>query len=209
MTTTEPAAPEGTTVTHRALLIVDVQSDFCEGGSLAVNGGAAVAAGTTALLTAQSEQWERIYASRDWHEPHSDNGGHFAADGTDPNYATTWPAHCVQGTPGADYHPDLRTDPIDEHIIKGMGTAAYSAAEGVSGHGTLIGSLNAHHISTVDVVGIATDYCVRASVLDLLAHGFAVRVLTDLTAGVATASTALALTEMVNAGATLALAADL
>lgn len=198
------APMEGSTMTHRALLIVDVQNDFCEGGSLAVTGGLAVADGVTHLLRDGAVGYTRVYASRDWHEPHGDNGGHFAARGEDPNYASTWPAHCVQGTTGADYAPGLDTSFIDEHITKGMGTAAYSAAEGVTDTGAaLVDSLNAHRVSTVDVVGIATDYCVKASVLDLLRSGFAVRVLTDLTAGVATASSIAALTEMVNAGAVL------
>lgn len=190
----------------KALLIVDVQNDFTEGGALGVTGGAAVAAGISDHLAAAQtrDEYALVIASRDWHEAGNDNGGHFAAAGTDPNFTETWPVHCVQGTEGADYHSALNIDGIDVHIRKGMGEPSYSAFEGESFDGRSLSEvLEESGISQLDVAGIATDYCVRASALDALAAGLKVRVLKDLVAGVAPETTVSALKEMVGAGATL------
>ena len=109
--------------------------------------------------------------------------------------------HCVAGTPGAAYHPDLATDAIDAHVRKGQGRPAYSAFEGVLEDGEPLAALLAERgITDIDVAGIATDYCVRASALDAAATGARVRVLTDLVAGVAPASSAAALEELRAAG---------
>ncbi|WP_022881471.1 isochorismatase family protein [Gryllotalpicola ginsengisoli] len=190
----------------RALLIVDVQNDFTEGGSLGVDGGAAVAAGITKLLESKPGAYDLVIASRDWHDPDSDNGGHIAAD---PDYVNTWPVHCVSGTEGAEYHPALASDRIDVHIKKGQGKPAYSAFEGADDFGKTIGEvLQAHGVDELDVAGIATDYCVRASALDALHDGERVRVLTDLVAGVADATSRAALDELKAAGAVLATSAD-
>jgi len=189
----------------RALLIVDVQNDFTEGGSLAVTGGAAVAAGITALLEAHADAYDLVVASRDWHDAGSDNGGHISET---PDYVDTWPAHCIAGTPGAEYHPALASDRIDVHVKKGQGVPAYSAFEGVDEFGKGIREVfQAHGITDVDVVGIATDHCVRASALDAVADGERVRVLTDLIAGVTDASSEAALRELKAAGAELATSA--
>ncbi|GAA4175279.1 isochorismatase family protein [Gryllotalpicola koreensis] len=185
----------------RALLIVDVQNDFTEGGSLAVAGGAAVAAGVTQLLAEHGDAYDLVIASRDWHDGDNDNGGHISDH---PDYVDTWPSHCISGTPGAEYHPALASDRIDVHIKKGQGKPAYSAFEGADDFGKGISEvLQAHGITELDVVGIATDHCVRASALDAVADGERVRVLTDLIAGVADASSRAALDELAAAGVEL------
>ncbi|MGK2853150.1 MAG: isochorismatase family protein [Microbacteriaceae bacterium] len=184
----------------RALFIIDVQNDFTEGGALGVGGGAAVAAGISTYLAAHAGDYSWIFASRDWHDGDNDNGGHFAS--AEPNFIDTWPVHCVAGTPGADYHPDLDTSAVDFHIRKGQGRPAYSIFEGTAEDGTGVSSiLTEKGVTEVDVVGIATDYCVRASALDAIAHGRHVRILTDLIAGVAPDSSAAALAELGHAGA--------
>jgi nicotinamidase/pyrazinamidase len=185
----------------RALFIIDVQNDFTEGGSLAVAGGAAVAARVTGFLRAHPSTYGAVFASRDWHDSVGDNGGHFATDAA-PDFVTTWPRHCVAGTPGAEYHPALDTSLIDVHVRKGQGRPAYSVFDGVTDDGaTLAQKLDELGVTDIDVVGLATDYCVRASVLDALASHRGVRLLTDLVAGVAQASSTAALAEMKDAGA--------
>lgn len=184
-----------------ALLIVDVQNDFTEGGALAVAGGTAVARGITEHLQQHAARYGLVAASRDWHEAGNDNGGHFALD-REPDYVDSWPVHCVAGTPGADYHPELETGRIQLHLRKGQGRPSYSAFEGADEQGRrLTQLLHEHGVERVDVVGIATDHCVRASALDALREGFQVRVLADLTAGIAAATTAASLRELVTAGA--------
>jgi nicotinamidase/pyrazinamidase len=191
----------------RALFIIDVQNDFTEGGALGVEGGAAVAAGITEFLTAQSDAYRYVFASRDWHDIDNDNGGHFARDAA-PDYVTTWPVHCVAGTTGAEYHPALVTDAVSFHIRKGQGKPAYSIFEGTTETGETVGELlTAHGVTDVDIVGLATDHCVRASALDALEHGQRVRVLTDLIAGVAPAASEAALAEIAHAGGILATSA--
>jgi nicotinamidase/pyrazinamidase len=187
----------------RALFIIDVQNDFTEGGVLGVEGGAAVAAGVSALIAQHSDSYGYIFASRDWHDIDNDNDGHFARDAA-PDYVSTWPVHCVAGTVGAEYHPSLSTDAVSFHIRKGQGKAAYSIFEGTTDTGVPVGELLAEHgVTDVDIVGLATDHCVRASALDALEHGQHVRVLTDLIAGVAPGPSEAALAEMAHAGAVL------
>ena len=186
----------------RALFVIDVQNDFTEGGALGVDGGAAVAAGVTDYLRANPDEYDVVFASRDWHHGDDLNGGHFAAPGTEPDFVDTWPRHCVGGEQGAEYHPALDTTLIDVHVRKGQGKPAYSIFEGTTdAGGSLSDALDDLGVTDVDVVGIATDYCVRASALDALAAGRHVRVLTDLVAGVAPASSAAALVELADAGA--------
>lgn len=188
----------------RALFIIDVQNDFAEGGALGVDGGGAVAAGITELLREHPDRYDLVIASRDWHNESDDNGGHFAAD-EGPDYVTTWPVHCVAGTPGADYHPAIDRDLIHVHIAKGQGVPAYSIYEGTTDDGRTVNEvLDEANVTEVDVAGIATDYCVRASALDALADGRTVTVLTDLVAGVAADSSERALQELRAAGAMLA-----
>lgn len=186
-----------------ALFIVDVQNDFTEGGALPVTGGDAVAAAITRHLAAHAGDYELIIASRDWHDADGDNGGHFAAG--DPDYVDTWPVHCVAGTEGAEYDPALVTDAVTHHVRKGQGQPAYSLYEGATEDGETVAELlTSRGILEVDVVGLATDHCVRASALDAIEHGRRVRVLTDLVAGVAPDSTDAALAELAHAGAELA-----
>jgi nicotinamidase/pyrazinamidase len=188
----------------RALFIIDVQNDFTEGGALAVEGGAAIAAGITRLLAEHPNAYSSVFASRDWHDIDGDNGGHFARD-IAPDYVTTWPVHGVAGTTGAEYHPALTTPETTIHIRKGQGEPGYSIFDGVDEAGEKTGELlTAHGATDVDVVGLATDFCVRASVLDALEHGQHVRVLTDLIAGVSAEASEAALAEMAHAGAVLA-----
>lgn len=187
----------------KALFIIDVQNDFTEGGALGVAGGAAVAERITRYLAEHAQEYKIVLASRDWHDSTNDNGGHFATD-AEPDFVNTWPAHCVAGTAGAEYHPAFRTDKVGYHVRKGQGVPAYSIFEGRTEAGSTVHNLlDEHGIDSVDVAGIATDYCVRASALDALSHGQRVRVLTDLVAGVAPASSEAALAELVHAGAEL------
>jgi len=183
----------------RALFIIDVQNDFTEGGSLGVAGGAAVAAGISRLLQRHPNRYDHVFASRDWHDADNDNGGHISEH---PDYVATWPPHCIAGTPGAEYHPDLDTSAVDVHVKKGQGRPAYSIFEGTTGDGeTVADALDRLGVTEVDVAGIATDYCVRASALDAVAAGRTVRVLADLAAGVAADTSAAALVELEAAGA--------
>ncbi|PPF31979.1 nicotinamidase [Rathayibacter sp. AY1D2] len=181
-----------------ALLIVDVQNDFTEGGALAVTGGAAVAQGITAHLAAHADRYSAVLASRDWHEGDSDNGGHFAVE---PDFVDSWPVHCVAGTDGARFHPALDTARIDVQILKGQGRPSYSAFEGTTEAGEELGAVLAERgVTALDVVGLATDHCVRASALDARRAGLEVRVLEDLIAGVSEEASAAALRELTEAG---------
>ena len=185
----------------RALLIVDVQNDFCEGGSLAVAGGASAAALITDFLRKHSSDYSLVIASRDWHDANSSNGGHFAVGDAEPDFVETWPAHCVAGTEGAEYHPNLETGFIQVHVKKGMGRPSYSAFEGVAGDGrSLMQVLVDAEVSDLDVVGIATDYCVLASALDARATGIAVNVLVEMCAGITPESSQAALELLERAG---------
>lgn len=182
----------------RALVIVDVQNDFCEGGSLAVAGGAATAAAISRFLAAEPEGYEHVVASRDYHV---DPGGHFSDQ---PDFSGSWPPHCVAGTAGAQFHRHFDTSRIDAVFSKGASSAAYSVFEGADELGTpLVTWLRERGVGELDVVGIATDHCVRATALDAAREGFATRVLLGLTAGVAPATVATALDEMRAAGVVL------
>ncbi|GBE66686.1 bifunctional pyrazinamidase/nicotinamidase [Mycobacterium sp. MFM001] len=177
----------------RALIIVDVQNDFCEGGSLAVNGGAAVARAISDHVNASD--YPHVVATQDFHV---DPGDHFSDH---PDYTSTWPPHCVAGTPGAELHPDLDASRIEAVFRKGAYSAGYSGFEGVDDAGTPLADwLRQHGVDEVDVVGLATDHCVRATAEDAARAGFATRVLRDLTAGVGEKSTAAALDELRSAG---------
>jgi len=186
----------------RALFIVDVQNDFTEGGALGVSGGDAVAVGITAHLAAHADDYALIVASRDWHEAEGSNGGHFSEQ---PDYVDSWPVHCVAGTAGAEYDPGLDISTITHHLYKGQGKPDYSLFQGITEAGETAAELiREHGITDVDVVGIATDHCVRASALDALGVGVRVRVLRGLIAGVAPESSAAALRELAEAGAEIA-----
>ncbi|MFG2002002.1 isochorismatase family protein [Spirillospora sp. NPDC048911] len=163
----------------KALIIVDVQNDFCEGGSLAVGGGAGVAAAISEYVTGHRPGYAHIVATRDLH---LDPGDHFSDA---PDYVDSWPPHCVIGTPGADFHPNLKLAPIEVVFSKGRDTAAYSGFEGQADDGTpLAGWLRGRRVDAVDIVGIATDHCVRATAVDAARAGLRTTVLLDLTAAV-------------------------
>jgi nicotinamidase/pyrazinamidase len=185
----------------KAILIIDVQNDFCEGGALACQGGAQVAKNISEYLASNKHEYDFVIASRDWHNPNSENGGHFPAQGIEPDFVTTWPLHCIAGEEGAEYHPNLDSSLIDIHIKKGQGEHGYSIFDGTTDQAeSFVELLERLEIAAVDVVGIATDYCVRASSLDARKNGLEVRVITSLTAGVAASSTEAAIDEMVDAG---------
>lgn len=196
----------------RALIIVDVQNDFCEGGSLAVKGGADVAGAISEYVDAHHGQFDHIVATQDWHiEP----GLHFAEK---PDFIDTWPPHCVAGTRGAELHPDLDTEYIQAYFQKGQFTAAYSGFEGILAPEDAVPTgdrkpgalplpddvlaftassfadedaiglddwLQSHDVEDVVIVGLATDYCVMATSLDAVQAGYSVTVIRDLTAGIA------------------------
>lgn len=189
---------------RRALLIVDVQNDFCEGGSLAVEGGAAVARSISELAGHDRADgtYDVVVATKDWHV---DPGPHFAAKDKDPNFVDTWPIHCVAGSDGAAFHPNLDVV-LDEVFLKGRTTASYTGFDGgsLADESVLLGDwLVQHEIDTVDVVGLATDHCVRATALDAVAAGLDTTVLLEHCAGVAPDTTAAGLQEMTAAGITL------
>ncbi|TDW95196.1 nicotinamidase/pyrazinamidase [Kribbella pratensis] len=189
----------------RALIVVDVQNDFCEGGSLPVPGGADVAFRIGELLHKWHEaepddrQYAYVVATRDHH---IDPGDHFSKE---PDFVHSWPRHCVAGTDGVSFHPNLDPQPFDAIFDKGEYAAAYSGFEGKSHEGgqTLADWLRGKGVTDVDVCGIATDYCVRATALDARKEGFTTTVLTALTAGVAEPTTQQALTDLRTAGVSL------
>jgi nicotinamidase/pyrazinamidase len=178
----------------RALLIVDVQNDFCEGGSLAVVGGQSVALAINEYL-AVPRDYAHIVATKDFH---IDPGEHFSDH---PDFAHTWPPHCVVGTDGVDFHPDLDISPVEAVFTKGRYTAAYSGFEGTDEDGTTLADwLRVRGVDEVDIVGIATDFCVMSTATDANDAGFTTRVLLDLTAGVAQESSDRAVADMRAAG---------
>lgn len=192
-----------------ALIIVDVQHDFCEGGALAVDGGARVAGEISEHLEDAHAQYDAVVTTQDWH---IDPGSHFSET---PDFRTSWPVHCVAGTHGAELHDDLDTDHVDQPFLKGLYSDGYSGFEGLVGDpekvgtlegekGTKVGAADAvaddaedlhawladREIDAVTVVGLATDHCVRATALDAVENGYQVRVIRELTAGVDEAAVA-------------------
>lgn len=187
----------------RALIIVDVQNDFCEGGSMAVEGGTGVAGRISALLGEQRQRYGAVAATADWHV---DPGAHWSEQ---PDFQDSWPVHCEVGTAGADFRPELAPalDHVQAVFRKGEHEAAYSGFEGTTDvHGRTIGLaqwLRERDVTGVDVCGIATDHCVRATALDAEREGFETTVLLELCTGVAPESTETAVEEMRAAGVSL------
>ena len=189
----------------RALIVVDVQNDFCEGGSLPVAGGARVASDIGELLHHWSRRddkspgYDHVVATKDHH---INPGDHWSRE---PDYRESWPAHCRVGTDGEAFHPNLDPQPFDAIFLKGEHAAAYSGFEGRTTQGQGLAEwLRSHQVTEVDVCGLATDHCVRATALDSAREGFDTRVLTALCAGVAPETTAAAITEMAAAGVEVA-----
>jgi nicotinamidase/pyrazinamidase len=185
----------------RALIVVDVQNDFCEGGSMGVDGGARVAREITDTVRRWSvgrddaPGWAHVVATKDHHV---DPGDHWSDD---PDFVDSWPVHCEVGTRGEEFHPELDPEPFEAVFRKGEHVAAYSGFEGTAEDGsTLAEWLRSRGVTAVDVCGIATDHCVRATALDAVAEGFETTVLLDLCAGVAPETTDRALAEMRGAG---------
>ncbi len=206
----QPAPAQGARQTgggdgmQKALIIVDVQNDFCEGGSLAVEGGHAVASSITDLvgLDRAGGRYDYVVASKDWH---IDPGEHYASPGANPDFATSWPVHCAAGTQGAAFPPSLQVA-LDEVFLKGQYSSGYSSFDGVSGSSENLGLrdwLAERGVKAVDVVGIATDHCVRATALDATAAGFETSVLVEHCAGVAPGTSEAALVELAAAGVTV------
>ena len=180
----------------RALIVVDVQNDFCEGGSLAVDGGSDVAAAISEHIEQHHGDYEAIVGTLDWH---ISPGSHFSED---PDFRTSWPVHCVAETEGADTHDEFETDRIEAWFRKGEYEAAYSGFEGVLAPetSTPLGAveeddedeepiglddwLRDREIEAVDIVGLAADHCVRATALDAADAGYETRVLLSLSAAV-------------------------
>jgi Amidases related to nicotinamidase len=177
------------------VIVVDVQNDFCEGGSLAVAGGAEVAGAISARLAEGG--YTHAVATRDHHV---DPGSHFSDE---PDFVQTWPAHCVVGTSGAELHPALDQEHVEAIFDKGEHAAAYSGFEGSHQGESLAAWLREHGITDVEVVGIATDHCVRATALDAVREGFDTTVRLDLTAGVAESTTRSAIEQLRAAGVVL------
>jgi nicotinamidase/pyrazinamidase len=181
----------------RALIVVDVQKDFCEGGALAVDGGAAVAHALTELLA--EHDYDHVVATMDFHV---DPGSHFSDN---PDFRESWPRHCVVGTDGVDFHSAFDPAAVEAVFTKGEYSAAYSGFEGTDDSGaTLADWLRQRSVNAVDVVGIATDYCVKATAADAVAAGFTTRVLLDLTAGVSPTTTAEAVESLRASGVVIA-----
>lgn len=179
-----------------ALLVVDVQPTFCEGGALGVEGGNDVAANVADLL-AGDHGYDLVVTTQDWH---IDPGDHFSDE---PDFVDTWPPHGVAGTAEAELHPalDAVAGRIDAGVRKGMHAAAYSGFEGVDGDGrTLNDLLSSAGVHEVDVVGIAFDHCVRATAMDAAANGYATTVIEGLSASVAPETEAAARTQLADAG---------
>lgn len=191
----------------KALIVVDVQNDFCEGGALAVEGGHSVAEKITQHVKAHREDYDIIVTTQDNHvQPE----GHFASYlGLNPDYVNTWPDHCLSGTHGSELAPQLQLPPETVHFYKGEYKAAYSGFEGKAYdiwndvELTLERYFRACKIREVDVVGLATDYCVKATVKHSLSYGFKTNVLVDMIAAVNQDTGKAALEEMAARGATL------
>jgi nicotinamidase/pyrazinamidase len=186
---------------RRALIVIDVQNDFCEGGSLPVAGGARVAADIAEVLhhwaakDPKAPDYTHVVATKDHHIA---PGAHWSST---PDFEESWPVHCKVGTDGEAFHPNLDPQPFDAIFLKGEHAAAYSGFEGRTGDGVALADwLRSRDVTAVDVCGIATDYCVRATALDAVTHGFETRLLSALCAGVAPDSTTAALAELRAAG---------
>ncbi|MEJ5915199.1 isochorismatase family protein [Pseudokineococcus sp. 1T1Z-3] len=190
--------PSAVPAAVRALVVVDVQNDFCEGGALGVDGGTAVAGAVTRFIREHADDYAAVVATQDWHV---DPGGHFSDT---PDFVRSWPVHCVAGSEGAQAHPDLDLSLAQEVFRKGQYDDGYSGFEGAAeGGADLAGWLRERAVTRLDVVGLATDHCVRATALSAAAEGFETRVLLDLVAGVSPETTDAALADLRAAGVEL------
>jgi nicotinamidase/pyrazinamidase len=187
---------------RNALLAIDLQADFVQGGSLPVPNGMPVCAMIARHIRHFKMEYQFVVASRDYHEDPAD---HFSET---PDFVNTWPAHCVIGTPGCAFVPPIanlvREKLIQTIVNKGRHAAAYSAFEGLDARGhDLLNVLKEERIDHIDICGLATDYCVRATALDARRNAFQVRVLVNLCGAVNEATGLQALEEMKAAGCQL------
>lgn len=183
---------------RRALIVVDVQPTFCEGGALGVEGGDAVAEAIARFAAERREDYAIVVTTQDWH---IDPGNHFSDE---PDFVDTWPPHGVAGTPDAELHPALADLAPDASVKKGAYEAAYSGFEGTDPDGrSLAEILTRANVTEVDVVGIAESHCVKATALDAIAMGLSARVFTDLTVPVTPEQGAAARKELLAHGARL------
>ncbi|MCM3662211.1 isochorismatase family protein [Georgenia satyanarayanai] len=181
---------------RRALLVVDVQPTFCEGGALPVAGGTAVAQAVAAYAAAYRDRYALVVTTQDWH---IDPGRHFATPPEEPDYVDTWPPHGVAGTAEAELHPALADLAPDASVKKGQYAAAYSGFEGTDGEGRTLAQL-LDGVDAVDVVGLAESHCVKETALDAVRAGMSARVLSDLTAPVTPEQGELARAQLREAG---------
>ncbi len=184
---------------RNALLVVDVQNDFVEGGALPVTGGQQVASMVARHIRHFKQEYSFVVATRDYHE---DPAGHFSDH---PDFVNTWPPHCIIGTPGAALCPPIsnlvREKLVATVVDKGRHAPAYSGFEGIDARGhPLLDVLREARVDHIDVCGLATDYCVRATALDARKFDFQVRVLVNLSAPVNAETGLQALEEMKAAG---------
>ncbi|WP_114906886.1 isochorismatase family protein [Ornithinimicrobium murale] len=185
---------------RRALIVVDLQNDFAEGGALGVTGGKAVALAVNEHVSAHPSWYDLVVTTRDFHSAEGDNGGHFAEQ---PDFVDTWPVHCVQNTHGARFIPEFDISPAGLHIIKGMGRPDYSGFQGVNVNDEatdLETALDARGITHVDVVGLAADHCVKATALGAADRNYRTRVLADLSAAVTPSTWTEIVTELTESG---------
>lgn len=193
-------------MSKRALIVVDVQNDFVEGGAMGVDGGKAVAAKISKMMEKEYDKYDIAVSTQDWHKPDDDNGGHFS---TNPDFKNTWVEHCIAGSEGAEFASPIEASMFDANFKKGYGTPSYSGFEGVIeilslgeyrlGNTLLQDYLDAQEVTIVDIVGIATDHCVLATALDAIKAGYEVNVLSEYTVAVGDKESALQ--EMEKAGA--------
>lgn len=187
-------------MTNKALIIVDVQNDFIS-GSLPVPGGEQVAQKVAELVEAEGTMdyphpvYDEIVTTQDWHYL---PGDHWSDT---PDYVDSWPVHGKAGTEGAALHDALRDLQFDAKFFKGQYAASYSGFDGKTDKGIELAAwLISHDVTEVDVVGLATDYCVKATALDAIRAGFTVNLLSDLTAAVTPEGGQAAIEELKNAG---------
>lgn len=186
----------------KALLLVDIQPTFCEGGALAVPGGNQVAADVADFVRAHRDDYALVVTTQDWH---IDPGSHFSED---PDFVDTWPPHGVAGTLEAELHPSIAAlvaeGLVDYSVKKGQYSAAYSGFEGITEDGQeLLSLLKAAGVTSVDIVGIAESHCVLESALSALENRIETRVFTDLTVPVSPELGEIAREKMFQAGVTL------
>jgi len=197
------AVVPGTAPAGRAVIVVDPQPDFFEGGPLPVSGATETVQNIAQYLRDRGNDFDLRIVTQDWHV---DPGGHWSDE---PDYVTSWPVHCAADTGGAQIHASLADEKWDAVIRKGLHEGAYSGFEGASDDGSTLAELLARNdVRYVTVVGFATDHCVKATALDARALGFDVNVALDLCAGVDPVSTRLAIAAMSEAGVTFSASSD-